>query len=307
MSEELFLLSALENILGKSIKKSKNNYAFHCPFCNHHKPKLEVSLVTDEKGENHFACWVCHTKGRTIKSLLRQLQIPSEQAHNILSLVKKGENVNYYYDKILEIPKEFKPLFKASSESVIANKVKNYLYSRGLNDYDLQTYNIGYCTSGEYSGRIIIPSYDSDNKLNFFVTRAYEEVFPKYKNPSVSRDITFFENMINWDQPLVIVEGVFDAFAVRRNAIPILGKTLSNHLTKNILSKKVQDVYVALDNDAFKDSLSICEKLLSQGVNVYLVQMEDKDPSETGFIKVTEKLKQAKQITLSDLIKFKLL
>lgn len=300
------LLTSLEGILGKGHKKAKDNYAFHCPFCNHHKPKLEISLTTDEKGENRFACWVCHTRGRTIHSLLRQLKIPSEQARPILSLIKKGNVSNYRIEEILELPKEFNPVYEISSQNILGNKVKKYLYKRGLNDYDFMTYNIGYCTKGEYEGRIIIPSYDSDNKLNFFVTRSFEDKFPKYKNPSTSRDIIFFENMINWNYPLIIVEGVFDAFAVKRNVTPILGKTLSSSLIKSILSKGVKKIYIALDKDAQRDALSICEKLLALGVEVYLVDMEDKDPSDTGFLKMQEKIQDANEITTSSLIKYKL-
>ena len=47
-----FLLGSIENILGKSHKKARDNHAFHCPFCNHHKPKLEINFHTNEKGEN---------------------------------------------------------------------------------------------------------------------------------------------------------------------------------------------------------------------------------------------------------------
>jgi hypothetical protein len=300
------LLNSLETVLGRSHKRARDNHAFHCPFCNHHKPKLEVQMVTSEKGENPWECWVCHTRGRTIKSLLRQLRIPPEQANGIVSLVRKGDRADYQFEQILELPKEFKPLAQASSQSIIGNKVKKYLYARGLTDYDFLKYNIGYCTSGEYSGRIIIPSYDSNNKLNFFITRTYENAYSKYKNPSTSRDLIIFENMINWSQPVVIVEGVFDAMAVKRNAIPILGKTMSKNLIKSILSERVKEVYVALDKDALKDAVSICQKLLSMGKKVFMVDMEDKDPSEMGFEKITQKINQARELTTSDLIKYKL-
>ena len=74
------LLGFIENVLGKSHKRARENYAFTCPKCNHHKPKLEVNMHTNEKGENPFECWVCGFKGRTIRSLLKQLQVPAEQA-----------------------------------------------------------------------------------------------------------------------------------------------------------------------------------------------------------------------------------
>ena len=51
-----FLLGSIENILGKSHKRARENYAFHCPFCNHRKPKLEINMATNEEGKNPWEC-----------------------------------------------------------------------------------------------------------------------------------------------------------------------------------------------------------------------------------------------------------
>lgn len=304
--ESPILLGYLENILGKSHKRARENYAFTCPKCNHHKPKLEINLHTNEKGENTFACWVCGFKGKTIKSLLKQLQVPAEQAYEILRYVRKGEEIGYQVNNSVELPKEFKPLATASHTSVIANKVRKYLYKRGFTDRDFLKYNIGYCTSGEYEGRIIIPSYNESNQLNFFVGRTYENAYNKYRNPETSKDIIGFENLINWDRPIVLVEGVFDAIAVKRNAVPILGKSLSKSLLKKIVDSRVEDIYIALDKDAFKRALEYTEKFLNMGKRVYLVDMQDKDPSEMGFENFTHYVQQAEEMDLGKLLRYKL-
>jgi len=300
------LLGYLENILGKSHKKARTNYAFTCPKCNHRKPKLEINLHTNEKGENPFECWVCGFKGRTIKSLLKQLLVPAEQAYEILRFVKKGDEVGYRPATVVELPKEFQPLYTASTTSVLANKVRKYLYVRGFTDRDFLKYNIGYCTSGEYEGRVIVPSYNESNQLNFFVGRTYEDAFSKYKNPEVSKDIVGFENFINWDRPIILVEGVFDAIAVKRNAVPILGKSLSKALLKKIVDSRVEDIYIALDKDAFKQALEFTEKFLNMGKKVYLVDIEDKDPSEMGFVNFTHHIQQAEEMNLGKLLRYKL-
>jgi len=100
---------------------------------------------------------------------------------------------------------------------------------------------------------IIIPSYDANGTLNYFTARSFEkEPFRKYKNPSVSRDIVPFEMFINWSSPLVLCEGPFDAIAIKRNAIPLLGKNIQSSLMKKIVSSKVEKIYIALDSDAIK-------------------------------------------------------
>lgn len=304
--EYTFLLGAVENVLGKSYKRAKDNYAFTCPFCNHRKPKLEINLNTNDKGENPWECWVCETKGRTIRSLLKQLKISGPQAQEVLQYIKKGEEVEYQVVKTIELPKEFQPLFNAPTTSFSANIARKYLYDRGITDNDIMKYNIGYCIAGEFSDRIIIPSYDQNNQLNFYVARSFNKSYAKYKNPEVSKDIIVFENLINWNQPIIICEGVFDAMAIRRNAIPILGKNISKALLKKIVSSKVKEIYIALDRDALKKAVKFCEQFISMGKKVYLVDMEEKDPSEMGFKSFTNHIQDAEELDLSSLLQYKL-
>ena len=301
-----FLLGSIENILGKSHKRARANHAFHCPFCNHRKPKLEINMETNEKGHNPWECWVCQTRGRTIRSLLKQLKTPREQAAEVLKYLPKGSQIEYKQLSIVELPKEYQELYSASPTSVIANIVKQYLYERGLTDNDFIKYSVGYCTTGEYGGRVIIPSYTTSGTLNFFIARTFDGSYYKYKNPEASKDIIFFENLINWNAPIILCEGVFDAIAIRRNAIPILGKSISNELYKKIITSKVRDIYIALDNDAKDRALQIAEQFLNNGKRVFIVEMEDKDPSEMGFRTFTKYIQSAEELDLSRLMMHKL-
>ena len=304
--EYTFLLGSIENILGKSHKRARDNYAFHCPFCNHRKPKLEINMATTEEGKNFWECWVCQTKGQSIFSLLKQLKVPKEEAQEVLKYVKKGQKYLYKTDDVVELPKEFQPLATASRTSIIANKVRKYLYERGLTDNDFIKYNVGYTTTGDYGGRIIIPSYSESNRLNYFVGRTYEGAYFKYRNPETSRDIIFFENLINWNQPIILCEGPFDAMAIRRNAIPILGKNISNSLLKKIITSGVEDIYIALDQDAQKEALKYCEQFLSLGKRVFLVDLQQKDPSEMGFQAFTRLIQSAEELDLTGLMMHKM-
>lgn len=127
-----FLLASIENILGKSHKRARENYAFNCPFCNHRKPKLEINMHTNEEGKNFWECWVCQTRGQTIRSLLYQLKTPKEEAQNVLKYLPKGAQAQYQQLSIVELPKEYQPLYKASDKSVIANMVKNIYMNEDL-------------------------------------------------------------------------------------------------------------------------------------------------------------------------------
>jgi DNA primase len=122
----------------------------------------------------------------------------------------------------------------------------------------------------------------------------------------MSKDTVCFEMFINWNEPIVLVEGVFDAIAIRRNAIPLLGKFPSKTLVMRLVEKNVKQIYVALDEDARQDAIKLSKFLMDYGISTYLLNMKDKDPSELGFTKFWELLNSTQQSTFSDIIKGRL-
>jgi DNA primase len=179
---------------------------------------------------------------------------------------------------------------------------------RNIRMGDVIRYGIGYCEEGPYARRVIIPSYNSSGQLNYFVAR---DVFPdskmKYKNPPTSKNVVMFELLINWNEPIVLCEGVFDAIAIKKNAIPLLGKFPSTELMKTMISNRVKSVYLALDSDAFKNSLRFAESLMNNGVNVHIVELKDSDPSDMGFRSINEKIENTELLSLRKLMEYKLL
>jgi DNA primase len=172
---------------------------------------------------------------------------------------------------------------------------------------EILRYNIGYCVEGVYAKRIIIPSYDDMGILNYFVGRDYSSRSSiAYINPKVSKNVVAFDNQINWKYPLFIVEGMFDAMAVKRNAIPQLGKTLSRKLQQKIIQQSATDIYLALDNDAIRFALKAAERLMKENINVYMVPMDGKDPSAIGFDDMQTRIKSAEKITFASLVHLKL-
>ena len=301
------LVNLVNTVLGTSKRTARGNQAYHCPFCNHHKPKLEVNFTENKKGHNPWHCWVCGKKGKTIKGLFKLLKAPSDKFIELGKLVKTGSQVEeVIVQNVVELPKEFIPFFP-EDKTIKWKQAYYYLKSRGVTDDDIIKYNIGYCDFGRYNNMVIIPSYDKDGILNYFTGRSFEQdPFIKYRNPECSRDIIPFELFINWDSPLVLCEGPFDAIAIKRNAIPLLGKNIQSNLLKRIVQSTVKKIYIALDTDAIKQALKHCEYLLNQGKEVYLVELDGKDPSDLGFSYFTKLIQNTEPIDQYDLMEKKI-
>ena len=122
----------------------------------------------------------------------------------------------------------------------------------------------------------------------------------------MSKDTVAFELFINYKLPLIFCEGVFDAISIRKNAVPLLGKFPSKSLVKKLVEKKVKKIYVALDDDARQDAIKLTQFLMDSGIETYLLEMKEKDPSELGFKDFWDLVDRTTQTKFSDIIKGKL-
>ena len=308
--KNLNLLQLLESILGKGKTTSGNNIAFFSPFVSHYKPKLEIDIATNHNGENPWHCWISDKKGRSITSLFKQLNLSKDkfdQLARIIDVAKYRTNTLTAEKVIvLQLPDEYKPLWISKVSPDYRNAI-HYLKNRGVTIFDILKYRIGYCESGQYSGKIIIPSYNEDGQLNYFVSRAfYKNDTQKHKNPNISKDIIGFDMLINWAEPIVLCEGAFDAIAVKRNAIPLFGKIIQPALQKKIIEKRVRDIYICLDSDAIKNALTIAEKFMAEGLNVHLIEIQDRDASELGFLTINKIIEQTPELTFNRLMELRM-
>jgi len=300
------IVNLINRVLGSNGTKLKkeNEFMYWSPFVSHHKQKLQINI----RNQN-WHCWVSNTGGRTLFQLFKKVNASHQHFDELKELVGDSPKYNKKIDSkvkdVVQLPKEFNPLWNGG-DSIVKRHALSYLYKRNITDEDILKYNIGYCDSGLYSNRIIIPSYDSEGQLNFFVGRDFYNSKMKYRNSPTSKDIIGFDLFINWDEPIILCEGVFDAMAFKRNAIPLFGKTVMKTLQKKIIEFGVKTIYLALDNDAMIEATKISEHFINNGIKVRMMKFEEKDPSETGFESLLYLINKTKQTKFSDLMRLKL-
>ena len=296
------LLNRVLKSQGQELSK-ENEYMWWSPFVNHHKPKLQVNI---KNGKWH--CWVSGQGGHNLFQLFKKVNATKKQYQELNEL---SDNFSFEYvptkqeNKEVKLPDEYKPMWTKSNSPTYKHALK-YLKSRGVSEDDMIKYSIGYCEDGLYSNRIIIPSYDDEGKLNFFIGRDIFDSKLKYRNSPTPKDIIGFDLFVNWEEPILLVEGALDAITSKVNSIPLFGKTIMNNLKRKILEKKVKTLYVALDNDAIKDSMKIVEELMNEGIKVHMIKLTEKDPNDIGYEKFTDIKNSTNETSFRELVKYKL-
>lgn len=285
-------LSILKNILGYSFR-SGDEILFECPKCQHHKNKLSINVEKDV-----FKCWVCEYSGRSIYRLVRRYGSYDQrrewssfteevETKSLSEVLFEKEEIEE--EQILDLPDDFMSLANRSLPKTSLYPL-NYLESRGITKRDVIRWKMGYCLDGEYEGRIIIPSFGMTGKANYFIARSYSRDWKKYQNPQVSKDIIFNELYLDFDEDMVLVEGVFDAIKAGENAVPLLGSTLreNSRLFQEIV-KSDTPIYIALDLDAQTKALKIIKSLLEYDIEVHKIDISPYadvgDMSQEAFLK----------------------
>jgi len=264
----------LDNVLGtpkRDYSGSGGWYEYNCPCCADEKGQVDNKYnfavqISEDGLWGH--CWRCGYHGklaRVIKTYGTPLDVAEykEELNAIketqmftLSGSTKEAIDNLLSDETLELPKGFRLI---ADDDVKCLRALEYLYKRGVTDDIISKFNIGYIGSyhGKYSNRIVIPSYNAYGDLNYWIARDYTgEGWTKIYNPLVDKkSIVFNEYLINWYEPITLVEGPFDHIVVP-NSIPLLGKTLDEQceVYKQLVARVHSTINIFLDDDAISDA-----------------------------------------------------
>ena len=322
--------SIIQGIFGKV-----NNYLLDsqiqvcCPKCQEAdglsepdgKFNLEISTSVGQ-----FHCWRCADPSFS-GSLGKLIRLYGSKADYELYKSLGGSDFNYNYEVeeeddtpiTMDLPNEF--ILFSEMENTNKEHLEAYNYmviDRKITRDILFKYRIGFCTTGIYAKRIIVPSYNEFGDINYFVARNYDPKVLnkfKYKNPEVNKNkIIFNEGFINWDSSIYLVEGAFEMLSFPVNCIPMLGKTIYDKLFLRLKDYK-PSVFILLDPDAYKNAIELFYKLKSIYVDceekvsiVILPTEEDLDElrKNKGHEEVIKCLYSARKLNVDDYFKNKL-
>lgn len=283
----------IEDILGEYEVRS-GEILFYCPKCSHKKKKLSFNFKKDK-----FQCWVCEYSGKSIRNFVKkygtydQLKAYSSIDSSVTldsvyqSIFGQKEKISHV--AVCQLPPEYEFIYFASGR--FARDALEYLtVTRGLSEKDIYKGKIGICRTGDYANRIIIPSFNSAGNCNYFVARGvYDDTKYTYLYPKIEKShIIFNEININWNEPIFLTEGCFDAAKIGNNTIPLIGKTIPidaefySRLIEKLLMYRPK-IYLCFDTDTVKGqkvnrSIENAKFLMSYG----LEDIEILDPYVVG-------------------------
>lgn len=310
--------SVFEDVQGYNISEQLR---VNCPRCQDHAGlsnpdgKFNLEINTAKRA---FHCWRCD-EPKFSGSLGKLIYLYGTKAdYEIYKTYAESYSEYDDSDYVVEYVRVELPIETIFfSQMDIANpehlEAYNYMViDRKINNDTLLKYNIGFCITGKYKKRIIIPSYDKDGDVNYFVARNYDKRYKRikpYDNPKANKSIIIFnEKLINWDMTVYIVEGVFEMLTLPVNTIPLLGKTITDALFFKL--KEMQpNVVVILDPDAFKNTIDLFFKLQTIYVGcedkLRLIELPNNDDLDEmrrfhGEDKVIEALYSVRCLTIDD-------
>ena len=108
------VIDLINTLLGKGNELKNSEVAYHCPFCNHYKRKLQINISSQ-----YWQCWVCGQKGRKIISLFKKISAKKQHFEKLANLLgdRYEPSVLKNYSDDVSLPIEYTPLYKANRKS----------------------------------------------------------------------------------------------------------------------------------------------------------------------------------------------
>jgi len=304
--------------LNSARNASRNEVKAECPFCNVDQDKFSISI--SKKVFNCFRAR-CGAKGRADKLIAHVQDISRAEARSMLGQFEAVKltplaTMRSAYAKSkaaekteIELPPEFIPCFAENRDPQW--RVVKYLRERNISQDVLLAYGVGFCVTGKFKNRILVPikwpsgyAFTGRDATIEFKSNRFR---PKYRNPPGS---WASEALGGWDfyiqspgQDLVLVEGPFDMLNLANHGIAamcLLGKVVSDS-QRRLLYKLPSDtnIFLMIDpGEKRREFDRAAAQLVGKFENLYVAKVpEGKDPGDCTEDEAFDAMDEAKKWT----------
>ena len=228
----------------------------NCPFCLDRVGKVDTKRclsVRVDSGKYH--CFRCGARGCAVGA--DDVVEPRARDGGVAPSVNLGP------------PDGFVPFGRSPSDDpMVLAPARAYLSTRRLAEGVVVAAGIGACVTGEFAGRIVVPTLDEHRRWLGWVGRDYtgRNTLPYYTCSGMPKADMLYNQaavFVETTIPLYVVEGVFDALALWPNAVAVWGKPSVGH--ESILLRSCRPVVIVLDGDAWRESEAMMWRLRVDG------------------------------------------
>ena len=280
----------------------------NCPSCG------AIDKFGVQMAQNRTNCFKCgfNKKPLNVISFVEN-HSTYEETRNFLGVF---EGVEYYEapveirkQKRVELPESYKLI--SLGNSTFSYICRNYLRNRGFSIPKLERAGVGYCITGEFALRIIIPYYINGKLVYYNARKVIDDDTVKFKNPPMD-DVGIGKSLLIYNRDCLytykrvyMVESATNALTIGDMAFGIGGKTLSDYQFGDIVKSPCEEVVIILDPDAWGWAIKAAMKLVWYK-RVKLVKLEDEtDVNTIGRDKTFEFIKKSDWVNYNDLLKLR--
>lgn len=260
-----------------------------CPLCVYYKGTERYRKTFGLAPNGYYHCFRCEASGRLYRD---------EEEVAVKIDVESPD---------IELPVEYLPLWQAKDSKFA--KAEEYLAYRNIDKWVWAQARLGVCLEGKYKDRIIIPflragqsftSSDESTALKYvgfsartFANAGMKNLYPKnMKRATTLFNLEALEEPI--EEPVIIVEGAFDALSLWPNAVALLGKPVNGHI--ELIAQTRRPICVCLDGDAWVAGKMLATRLKLKGARAAWAKLPAKeDPNSIDKKKLKYLISQSLQ------------
>lgn len=237
-------------------------YVYYCHNCGY---STSVLKWMEEYFPEYYDEYITTKRRMWFESKLKENndELEKDSLENLkFNKIKSTVDISYYAENFNEVLKNDTEIKK--SQSILKSpKAMEWCEQRGIPKKFYKKW--GFCKSGFYKDRVVIPFLDDRNKIYYFIARSiHKNVTLKYLNPE--SNVKPFYNIYNVDIdiPVIFMEGVIDSLFVN-NSVAMIGAKINNFEKLKIDKNKI---YFLFDND--KTGKKNASEKMDEGYNVFL-------------------------------------